>query len=583
MKVNRPDHKGFETCGLFQKNKKINKDNLPLDVKDSVHIGNSALQEETDFLKGKRNFQKPEDISGEGNNSNNSSGEKIPLKITLDLDGKTVQKSIMGSFNDGEVALNIKHTNDVHGNMPSVANLIQPDEFWVDAGDTWQNYTFHSLIEGGRESVELMNRRDCDIAVPGNHFYDDGGKQKGDMLIKRAHFPYLSSNIGGMKAYTIAEVEGIKVAFVGVRTERKRYGLVDPSLVKDLEMKDPIESVRKAVEEVKAKGVKNIVVISHLGLEPTHDKPNIISDRELAEKVPGIDLIIGGHTHTPTHKEVVVNGTRIVHAGMEEHDANLSSIYVGDLSLKFDKSSGKIISIDHKLLPVDKSKNPNKDIEEIHNKYVNEADKIYNEKLGLSSGRFEHDVKTPADSTLGNLITDAMRKNTGADVAFLDSNFFTKWGKYEGVKYLPPGEIRMKELAGTSPWMGSSMDTSVETWDTEGRNIKKLLEEGVNKLLGPKDVEGLYQVSGLEMEYNPAKPEGERVKILSLGNKPFDPEKKYKITTTYYQGNWNAIFQGRNEEDVKDGEKLREIVASYIKDEKVIKPLQEGRIRVSSI
>jgi len=548
-------------------------------VKDSVDI---------DFTEVPGKFsQKPEDKPGEAEKisfyeKHKVTDQPVPLYINLDPGDNPIQKKIMGYISPDELVLNIKHTDDVHGNMPHVASLIQPDEFWIDSGDIWQNYTFHSVVSGGLESVDLMNKGDCDIAIPGNHFYDDAGKKGGDMLVEKANFPYLSSNVKGMKPYTIADVEGIKMAFIGVRTPRKRYGMVDPSLVKDVDISDPIEAVRKSVEEVKAKGVKNIIVLSHLGLEPTEDKADIISDKELAAKVPDIDLIIGGHTHTPTYKEVVVNGTRIVHAGPDDHgDANKCPLYVGDLSLTFDRSTGKIASINHKLIPVDREKKLPEDINSIHTGYVRETERILDEHLGTASGEFSHDVKTPVDSTLGNLLTDAMRKSTGADIALLDSNFFTNCGKYEGPKFLPAGEVKMKDLIKTSPWMGEMLDTRLETWNVKGKVIKEVLEEGVNKLLGPKEGEGLFQVAGLEMEYNPCNPEGERVTRIIAEGKTLNPDKDYKITTTYYQGNWNKFLKDRNDDSVEDGNKLRLAVADYIKEAGTVKPLEEGRIKIT--
>jgi len=192
-------------------------------------------------------------------------------------------------------------------------------------------------------------------------------------------------------------------------------------------------------------------------------------------------------------------------------------------------------------------------------------------------------VKTPSDSTLGNLITDAMRKATGADIALLDSNFFSERSKAGPPRVLPEGEITMKDLTETSLWIGKSLDLRVETWDVSGKTIKKALEQGVHYLLESKETEGLFQVSGLKMAYNPAMPEGERVGEVIVGDKPLDPDKNYKLTTTYYTGNWEPVFIPRDESKVKDGTKLRHIVADYIKEKGVINPLQDGRIKVSSL
>ncbi|OQA14191.1 MAG: Endonuclease YhcR precursor [bacterium ADurb.Bin363] len=506
-------------------------------------------------------------------------GKSVPMTITLDIGGKETQKKIMGQKTDKELILNMKHTNDIHGNMPFVSTLIEPDEFWVDAGDAFQGYRFHSIISGGREENDLMNLRDCDLATTGNHFYDYNGTWGGNFLIEKANFPYISANTKGLAPYAIAEVEGVKLAFIGVRTTEKKDLMVDPSKTKDLEITDPVEALEKSVSEVRAKGVKNIIVLSHLGLEPTPAHPNVVTDKEIAKKIPGIDLIIGGHTHTPTKEKVEVNGTRIVHAGIEgKSDVATDDLYLGQLSLKIDRSTGKITSIDHKLIQVDRSKPVDEDVKAIRNKYLMEEDFIGSQKLGIANTSFTHKIKTPVDSALGNLVTDAIRKSTEADVAVLDSNFFATSREDPPPSVLSEGEITMKGLTETSLWMGKALDASVETWNVPGETIKKLLEDGVNKLLSSKKTEGLYQVSGLTMRYDTSRPEGNRVTEIFIGEEPLLPDKNYRFTTSYIQGNWNPLFAGRDEASVEDGLKIRNIVADSIRDKIQINSAEEKRI-----
>ncbi len=547
-----------------------------------MNIGKVDYGRQNNILKGiKRNDENDSIFNDKDTVTISSPSKDEPLDITLHINGKVIEKKIMGHKTDNEIILNIKHTNDVHGNMPSVANLIKPDDFWVDAGDAWQDHTFSSVLFGGREEVDLMNRRDCDIATTGNHFYDNEGVKGAKQLITESDFPYISANTKGMSPYIIADVEGVKIAFIGVRTEQKRFQKVDPSLVKDLDITDPVEAVKKSVEEVKSKGVDNIVVLSHLGLDTsTEYHHDTVSDKDLAGKVSGIDLIIGGHTHTPTFDKVEVNHTRIVHAGIIGHDdVTTAPLYLGDLTLTVDKSSKKIVNIDHKLVPVDRENPVDGDIKEIKDDYIREKNNVLGEKLNNSKIDFTHEIKTPVDSSLGNLITDAMRKETGADIAIIDSKFFAQRGKNTGSNILPKGDITMRDLVNTAPWMGKDTEARVETWDVKGHDIKKLLEDGVNKLLGEKKNEGLYQVSGIEMSYNPTNPEGSRVTEITVGGQPLDSDRSYRFTTTYSTGNWNQIFAERNENEVKDGPPVRLLVADYIKNTGPLEAIDKERIK----
>jgi len=505
---------------------------------------------------------------------------QTPLPITLEGGGAKIEKTIKGTVTKKEIVLEIKHTNDVHGNMASVATFIKPDDFWVDAGDAWQDYSFNSVLAGGHREVDIMNQRDCDIATTGNHFYDDRGAEGAAELIDSSNFPYLSANTKGMLPSMIADVEGTRIAFIGVRTPQKKFLMVDPSLVRDLELTDPIEAVRKSVDEARAQGVKNIVILSHLGLQQSpefHD--NTPTDRDLAAQVPGIDLIIGGHSHTPTFEKVEVNGTRIVQAGIAAHsDVKTDDLLLGELKLTIDRGSQKIVSIGHRLIPIDRSITPDPDVKAIADTYSQNEKEVLARKLGASAAELSHDLKTPKDSTLGNLITDAMRNATGADVALLDSNFFSN-RKNTDATILPKGELSMKDLVALSPWMGKSLDTRLETWEVKGEDIRRLLEEGISKLKGSKKDQGLYQVSGLEMTYDPNKAEGNRVTEISIGGQPLDPGRAYRLTTTYTVGNWNPILAGRDENGVKDGERLRLVVADYLKQGGAMSASSEGRIR----
>ncbi len=515
---------------------------------------------------------------GEAPSSTEKTG-KVPLSISFTVNGRPIEKKIMGEVTDSRIVLEIKETNDVHGNMPSVANMIKPDDFWVDAGDAGQDYSFSSALSGGQKEVELMNRRDCDIATTGNHFYDDGGVKEGKALIEQSQFPYISANTEGMLPYIIADVEGAKIAFIGVRTPQKRFQMVDPSLVKDLEITEPVSAVKKSVEEVKAQGVQNIIVVSHLGLSSTPQyHQDTSSDKDLAAQVPGIDLIIGGHSHTPTFEKVMVNGTRIVQAGIASHDdVKTDDLYLGEIQLAIDRTTKKITSIAHRLIPVDRKAPLDLDVNAIAERYSKKEAAALGEKLGSSGLDFTHELKTPADSTLGNLFTDAMRNMTGADVAVLDSVFFSN-RKDVIPAVLPKGEITMKSLVSTSPWMGKSLDTRVETWDVKGSDIRRLLEDGISRLIGSRRDQGLFQVSGLDMTYNPKNTEGSRVVDVHIGGQALDADRSYRFTTTYNIGNWNPVFADRDDSTVKDGPKLRLLMSDYIKNAGTLESADIGRI-----
>lgn len=566
------------TLSGYETKKEINKKSPASDfnITDRVTISASSFPEDPEARSQKelnKFFQK----------------NRLNTPLYLDVNGTKKEKTIRTSISEDEITLNLKHTNDIHGNMPFVANLIEPDEFWVDAGDVWQSYNFHSVISQGREETDMMNLKDCDLAIPGNHFFDGQGLKGAENTVKSAEFPFLTSNanIKGTSPYTIAEVEGVKIAFIGVQTPDTKTPMIHPDTIKDLKITDPLKAVKKSVEELKKKGIDNIIVISHLGLERCAEhNPDHITDKELAELVPGIDLIIGGHTHTPTYDEVTVNGTRIVHAGINAHLAvNTADLYIGDLSLKIDRKTKKIKSIEDKLIKVDRSLPLDEEVEKIKNKYLETEKNALDEKVGKISQTLTFNASSRTDTTLGNMITDAIRKETGADIAVLSSKFFTppmKKVEREIELSIPSGEVTMDDIVNSGAGMGKVQDVNVETWQISGEELKALLEKGVDRVLKSGHNMGLYQVSGLEMTYDPEREKGDRITEILVGTEPLKEDKNYRFSASYLTGHSEYLFTDRYPKEIETGREIRHIFADYIRSGNGKIPVKTGRIKLVS-
>ena len=575
MKVNK--YKKLIT-EYFKKKSRLKKSSLATDKPDIVCLSDGKFKNDPVLVLSKNYLREKFNYT--------------PMKISLDVNGEKIEKDIRGTENADEITLNFKHTNDIHGNMASVASLIEPDEFWIDGGDTWQAYDFHTSLFRGKEEVAMMNKKDCDLAIPGNHFYDGRGIEGAKITLAQAKFPFLSANtnLKGFSPYTIAEIDGIKIGFIGIQCPEKDSPMVEPAKVKDLELSDPLEAAKKTVAELKAKGIKNIIAITHLGLENT-DENKYAKDMDIARKVDGIDLILGSHSHTPTLDKVEVNGTRIIHAGVDEHiNVRNSGLYLGDLYITFDKKTKKIKSIHDRLIKVDRKLPVDEEIQDIRAKYIF-AEKVAREQtVGYLPHDLNYKLKSPEDSPLGNMITDSIRDKTGADVALISSFFFIPdWmqktditGYSEGETSLKSGLITNSFIQRCAAGMGKIQDNYVETSEISGKCLKDILEKGIEKLLDPTGGEGLYQVSGLKMEYDPKGPKGNKIKKLYIGNKPYKPDKKYKISTIGTEVLSNPLLKGRDESKVvEENKKIRHIVSNYIRDGKVRNYPESGRIKVS--
>lgn len=247
----------------------------------------------------------------------------------------------------------VMHTNDTHsqidpvetqtyGNVGGVLRRFQliqetrqkePHMLLLDAGDFFQGSPFYNFFEGAAE-IELMNMMGYDVVTLGNHEFDNGSAELAKQL-KKASFKVVCANYKFknrklrkiVKPYTIIRINNVKIGIFGLTASLS--GLVSPSILKEVTFLDPITSGKKMVELLKKKEKCDLIIcLSHLGYTPVGD--NLISDPMLAETVDGIDLIIGGHTHTYLEEPEVINGTRIYQTGSK-------GIHIGKINIVINK------------------------------------------------------------------------------------------------------------------------------------------------------------------------------------------------------------------------------------------------------
>lgn len=224
----------------------------------------------------------------------------------------------------------ILHTNDTHSQIEPYTHkqdtnvggflrrdvLIQqqraanPALLVVDAGDFSQGTPYFNFFKGYTE-VYLMNKMGYDAVTCGNHEFDNGSVALARRL-KKANFPMVNANYVFknrklaklIKPYTIVEKGGLRIGVFGLTVNLQ--GLTAPENMRELTYLDPVVSARKVVAELQAQNCDLIVCLSHLGYEE-----GSMNDVKLATEVQGIDVIIGGHTHTALPEPRIVGNTRI--------------------------------------------------------------------------------------------------------------------------------------------------------------------------------------------------------------------------------------------------------------------------------
>ncbi|MBT9391663.1 metallophosphatase [Hymenobacter sp. NST-14] len=220
------------------------------------------------------------------------------------------------------VRLTILHTNDMHsriepfpenasqwaglGGMARRAALIEqvrrqePNVLLLDSGDIWQGTPYFNFFQGELE-YKLMSQMAYDASTLGNHDFDNGleGLQK---QLPNATFPFLIANYdfsntilaGKFQPYKVFEKQGIRIGVFGLGIEMA--GLVADKNFGATQYLDPIATANTMVAKLRgAEKCDLVICLSHLGYKYENAK---IDDRKLAAQVSGIDLILGGHTHT---------------------------------------------------------------------------------------------------------------------------------------------------------------------------------------------------------------------------------------------------------------------------------------------
>lgn len=473
--------------------------------------------------------------------------------------------------------ITILHVNDVHGRMDAfksgnvdlgalskvaayVAELRKnPDAniMLLSAGDMIHGTNVVNLF-GGLPMIEVMNIMGFDAMALGNHEFNYGQEQL-LALEEKAQFPFLAANViypltlrSMAGDWVVKEVAGVKVGIFGLSPLETPI-VTHPNNVIGLEFVDPVAIAKKQVE-ILSQEADIVICLSHLGYS---------ADKELAAAVPGIDIIVGGHSHTLLKAPERVEDTIIVQAG--EWAANL-----GKLDVIVD--GDRIVAYDGNLIPITAdmpASAPSSAVGEVLDKYS----KALSDKMSVVVGSTpvalvgeRADVRTRT-TNLSNLVTDAMREATSADIVITNGG---------GIRAsLPAGNITMNGVYSVLPF-----DNSLVVIELTGEGVLKALEHGLR--LYPAQNGAFAQVSGLTLKFDPAKEAGSRIIEVLVGDKPLDPAKKYIVATNDFMAAGGDGYEWFKNANVlfSSGDMLRDVFASYVEAHGVVPVSDEARIQI---
>lgn len=425
----------------------------------------------------------------------------------------------------------------------------------ADAGDTIHGTNLVNLFSG-KPAVEAMNLIGVNIATLGNHDFNYGQNILKSRFME-ATFPFVLSNLvyeGREESFTtpyrIIDVMGQKIGFFGLISTELPY-VTHPDNVKGLTVLDPISTARKMVRILREERAQMIIALTHLGYT---------DDVKLAESVDGINLIIGGHSHTIVQEPKIVKKSVIVQAG--EHTR-----YLGSISVAVRK--GELVFHKGELIPTNNDVIVDENFSIFIKPYSDAVKTQMDRVIGtaavlLDGGRPQ--IRT-RETNLGNLVADVMRIETGADIALQNGG---------GIRAsIPAGPVKVDHVFTVLPF-----DNFLVVLEINGAQIKEALELSVSRY--PSELGGFLQVSGISFTFDPKNPVNSRVQEVFVGDKPLVLTRNYKVATNDFLaagGDGYTVFT-KGKLLVHTGDYLRDVFIRYTEKVKILNPTIEGRIKV---
>lgn len=462
----------------------------------------------------------------------------------------------------------IVHTNDVHARVgvePYVAELVKQKKaaneniILLSAGDVLHGQTIATLSQG-KNIVDIMNAVGYDAMVPGNHDFNYGSDRLLE-LQKSMRFPLLAANVtkkltGGnaFKPYIIKEIDGVKIGIFGLTTPETATK-TNPNNVRTLDFRDGYSAARITAKELKDKGCNVVIALTHLGL----DKETWYYNRSSAvATVPGIDVIIDGHSHTELPNGMTVGSALIAQTGA--NGDNIGMVEVEVVNGKVKTKTAMLLKTPTEENPI-KGLPPEKKVSDLIAKLNIENEKITSEVVGYTpvylDGEREH--ARMQQTNLGDLITDAMIDATGAQIAVTNGG-----GIRASIK---AGNITKGDVLTVLPF-----GNYVVVKQVTGAQLKEALEHSVSAY--PELSGGFLHVSGIKFTFDPGRKVGSRVTTLTLADgTPIDPNKSYSLATNDFLADggdgYDVLNNGASE------------VAYSALDEVLIKYIQRYPSRIS--
>ena len=452
----------------------------------------------------------------------------------------------------------------------------------LDAGDVFTG-TIYGMVYKGLADLAYMESFGVQAQTIGNHEFDNGPSQLAE-YIKNASFPVVSANIDAsaepllkdiLKKSTVLEVRGQKIGIVGVTTPETPITSSPGDTVKFL---DPFTSVQAEVDRLRGSGISKIILLSHLGYS---------KDLELAAKLKGVGVIVGGHSHTPLGK-FEGNGLPASEGAYPTvlKDSSGKTILVsqvwewgkfyGALRVTFD-ADGTPVSWGGKVTAVTESFKSDTRLAATLKAFTVPVDAFRKEVVGTAASKLngERGDVRKRETNLSNVIADAnlwKTKKYGTTISLQNGG---------GVRAsIEAGPITVGQIINVQPF-----GNTLFVLDLTGAEIRASLENGVSQW--EAGAGRFLQVSGIKYIFDLAQKPGSRITDIQVkdgaGFKALDPVGVYKVVVNNFIASGGDGFDAlknakgsRTDTYLPDYQVMQEYFASL----KTIDAKLEGRITI---
>lgn len=441
----------------------------------------------------------------------------------------------------------------------------------LDAGDTFHGQPIATLVKG--ESVaKLMKACGYDAMTPGNHDWSYG-KDRLKELGMIAGVKMLAGNVADENGNLFFDEESyvkevtkdgktLKIGVFGV-IDPNMYEKTTPSNVAGLTFTDSVSYAKQEAAELKQEGCDLVIALSH-----TYDPQG------LASQVNGVDLWLCGHEHTVVNAAVTTPDGSTAYVSESGYYLNQAALI--NLECTVDEQDQVNISYQKQSVDYAQSLNYEKDsdVTAVLDTIKQENEAVLGREVGTSpeelDGVWEH--LRINQTNLGNVVTDAYLKVTGADIAFENAG-----GIRASVK---AGKVTYGDIINVSPY-GNYIVTKKLT----GKEIKEMLETSASiqeKSIAanesgdwdawPQDSGSYLQVGGITVEYDPSQAEGSKILSVKVTGQALDEEKEYTVAVNNYLAGSDTYPQLAGKEETGEFQACDEaLIAFFEQGENVVK------------